>query len=300
MIVSVTGASGFIGRHAAARLLAAGHTVRVLSRTGRSLAGCETFLGNLGKDPAEVFAKFLDGADVVVNCAGEIKSEASMRAVHVDGVRTLLSAAVGRVRRWVQLSSVGVYGAVRNGLVTETSEEAPVGAYEHTKALSDKIVTEAARRGEIEGVLLRPSIVFASDMPNSSLRQMAALVRRGMFFFVGAPGAEALARCCEMEAASGQVFNLSGWTTIEAFVAGMAKGLGAPAPAARAPEWLVQSTARLGCTLAPRFPLTPSRVDALTSRATYSADHIRDVLGFSVREPIEESMAKVAAEWRIR
>lgn len=308
MIVAITGASGFVGRRVVARFLAAGHHVRVLSRKGLgNLAEVEVHRGTLGADPPEAFEKFVDGADVVMHCAGEIRDITQMHAVHVDGTRDLLAAASGRVGRWVQLSSAGVYGPIRSGIVTETSPAAPVGVYEVTKWKSEELVMAAARRGEIKAVVLRPSIIFAADMPNGSLRQMVDMLRRGWFFFIGRPGAsanyvhvddvvDALLLCAEKPEAIGQVFNLSGWTTMEAFVDALAQGLGRPAPMLRFPEALVFLMAALGSAL-PRFPLSRSRVLALTNRTQYSIHHISNKLGFSLREPIQASAAKIAAIW---
>ena len=42
-----------------------------------------------------------------------------MRAVNVEATRAMLSAARGRVRHWVQVSSLSVYGNPRAGVVTE-------------------------------------------------------------------------------------------------------------------------------------------------------------------------------------
>ncbi len=275
MIVAVTGASGFVGRRVVARFLAAGHHVRVLSRKGLgNLAEVEVHRGTLGADPPEAFEKFVDGADVVMHCAGEIRDITQMHAVHVDGTRDLLAAASGRVGRWVQLSSAGVYGPIRSGIVTETNPAAPVGVYEVTKWKSEELVLAAARRGEIKAVVLRPSIIFAADMPNGSLRQMVDMLRRGWFFFIGRPGAsanyvhvddvvDALLLCAEKPEAIGQVFNLSGWTTMEAFVDALARGLGRPAPMLRFPEFACfpHGRAGLGAAQISFEPLTGSRLD---------------------------------------
>jgi len=69
--------------------------------------------------------------------------------------------------------------------VTEDTELNPVGEYEQTKAVSDWLILEAARRDVVAPTIIRPSIVFGADMPNPSLRQLADVVRRGLFFHVG-------------------------------------------------------------------------------------------------------------------
>src|SRR5260370_13194421 len=121
MIAAVTGGTGFVGTALINRLLRAGtfSEIRVLTRRGRVQPGARVFRGDLLTDPLHAF---VEGADVVFHCAGELRREEAMRALHVDGTRRLVEAARGRVPRWVQLSSVGAYGrAVRDGLIDETS-----------------------------------------------------------------------------------------------------------------------------------------------------------------------------------
>jgi nucleoside-diphosphate-sugar epimerase len=86
----------------------------------------------------------------------------------------------------VQLSSVGVYGQpVELGLprvVTEHTKPDAVGQYEQTKTASDSLVLEVGHRGFVTPTIVRRSIVFGADMPNPSLRSLAKVVRRGLFF----------------------------------------------------------------------------------------------------------------------
>ncbi len=96
--IAVTGASGFVGRHLAARLAADGHEVVALSRrAGFDLAG---------PDPAAL-REALRGCEAVVHCAGinrEIGDQTYQR-VHIAGTQAVVTAArdVG-VQRIVLLS----------------------------------------------------------------------------------------------------------------------------------------------------------------------------------------------------
>ena len=311
MTIAITGASGFIGSHTAAHLVAAGHAVRALTRGGKALPpGVAPVPGDLTAATPDALAAFADGADVLIHAAGEVRDAARMEALHVHATRRLADAAAGRVGRWVQVSSTGVYGPVRAGVVTEASPEQPVGPYEATKGASDAIVRRAAAEGEFEAVVVRPSIVFAADMPNDSLRQLVGLVRRGLFAFVGPPGASAtyvhvadvaaaLAACAERAEAAGAVYNLSGWTTLERFVAALASGAGVAAPSRRLPEALARLAGRVGDHVR-HVPITTARVDALTSRVRYSTARIEADLGYAPHEPLEASAASVAAVWTAR
>jgi len=303
MKVAITGGSGFLGRRLAAVHRQRGDEVRLLSRSSKDGQGDggRWFQGDLSADGD--FRAFVDGVDVLYHCAGELRDESRMEALHVDGTRRLIKAASGRIGRWVQLSSVGVYGARGVVSVTEDSALNPANHYEKTKATSDQLVTAASKNGAFPLVILRPSIVFGPDMPNRSLYQLANTIRRKQFFFIGPPGAlanyvpvenviDALLLCGEHPAASGNTYNLSEWMTMEAFVASLSRSLQVPAPTLRLPLVPVRMLAAIA-ELVPGSPLSRSRVAALTSRVRFSDDRIRGDLGFQHRLGLEEAIMRM-------
>lgn len=303
MIVAITGARGFIGWRLAAAHAARRDDVRILTRIPDATppSGYTTFVGDLTVSDT-VPAAFLDGVDVLYHCAAELRDESAMAAVNVGGTRRLLELAPGRIRRWVQLSSVGVYGPRRAGAVYEDATPNPANAYERTKAEADRLVMEAAAEGGFEWTMLRPSIVYGPDMPNASLRQLAAMVRRGLFFFIGAPGAmanyvhvddvvAALVLCGTHPCAPGRVFNLSACRAFEDFIAAIAAACGVPMPTRRLPEGLVRMLAAAFGWL-PGNPLTAARIDAMTGRVTYPADRIAAELGFVCQVPLDAGIAQ--------
>ncbi|HVK55277.1 MAG TPA: NAD-dependent epimerase/dehydratase family protein [Burkholderiales bacterium] len=302
MIVAITGGTGFIGAKLVAAHLSRGDIVRVLTRRQNmeAPAGVQKFVGDLA-NPSFDPSAFVEGADVVYNCAGELRDPGRMRGVHVEGAQRLLAAFNGH-GRWVQLSSVGAYGPQRAGVVTEDTELRPQGEYEVTKTEADALVENAGRRG-LDCVILRPSNVFGAGMPNQSLYQMARMVSRGLFFYVGAPGAlanyihvdnviHALMLCATHKDASGRTYILSDECNLEAFIGAMAGILQRRRPFLRLPESIVRAMARAGKIL-PAFPLTASRIDALTNRAKYSTERIARELGYRHRLSIEEGLIEM-------
>lgn len=305
--IAITGGTGFIGRRLAALHLEAGDVVRVLSRQSAKdaeLRGCQLYPADLTKEDSDL-RSFVDSADVLYHCAGEVSDTSRMRALHIDGTRRLLAAAKGDIGHWVQLSSVGAYGPRRGGTITESEVERPVGPYETTKAAADNAVMRASG---IRYTVLRPSIVFGAKMPNTSLRQMIKLINHGLFFYIGEPGAsanyihvnnvvDALHLCGKQEAAAGCIYNLSDWRTMESFVGTIASELGRRAPSLRAPEKLVRLAAR-SVGRVPGFPLTQTRVDALTNRSTYDTGKIQRQLGFASHTTMEDGLRDIVTDWR--
>jgi nucleoside-diphosphate-sugar epimerase len=309
MIVSITGGTGFIGRRLVSRHLSLGHTVRILSRRELSVSGFSDavrwYRGDLTKSPELV--SFVDGSDILYHCAGEIKNSQAMNAVHVEGTRSLIDAASGRISRWVQLSSVGAYGQRRVGVVTESTELNPNGLYEISKVKSDSLVGSAALGGAFELSIVRPSNVYGPDMSNQALFSLISMIDRGLFFYIGDQGVKvnyihvdnvvaALMLCGMNSSAANHIFNLSDHCTMEDLVGIIGAALGRNVSNLRFPELPVRMVAKILGAI-PGFPLTESRVDAMTGRSTYSINKIEMHLGYRHILSIEVGMREMVKYW---
>ena len=311
MLAAITGGTGFIGKKLVARLLERGDTVRLLTRSvtpGENSLPVEIHSCDLLTAGVADISTVLDGVEVLYHCAGQLRDTNIMRALHVDVTHKLVEAASGRVGHWVQLSSVGVYGSAAQEVITEDSILAPVGEYEITKAESDQIVVEAANRGGFSCSVLRPSNVFGAGMSNQSLFSLIAMIERGLFFYIGRPGAsanylhvnnvvEGLICCGTMRAAKGRTYNLSDHCAMERFIAIIARALGKDAPRLRLPEPVVRALVRLLGDI-PGVPLTEARVNALTSRAVYPNTRIERELGYCHQVTMEKGLLELLASWR--
>lgn len=310
MIVAITGGTGFIGKKLVLRHLALGDEVRVFTRRPPGKSGlpdsvilCHGELTNSGS-----LLSFVNGADILYHCAGEIRDTTRMEVVHVAGTRKLIDAATGRIGRWVQLSSVGAYGQQRAGIITEETVLKPCGVYEETKVKSDALIEDEASSGAFHHVILRPSNVYGAEMTNQSLFGLISMIQRGLFFFIGKPGAsanyihvdnvvEALVLCGKMPSVSGCVYNLSDYRNMEQFVATIAAVLGKEVPRMRLPEPAVRMLEKLLGNI-PNMPLTAARVDALTSRTIYPSTKIERELGYRHQVTMEEGLSELVASWK--
>lgn len=315
--VLLIGASGFIGARLSELLLAGGHEVRALSRKKHSseLSGYSQMewmpLDLL--DPASDLDSAIAGCSLVFNCAGELREETRMEALHVDATARMLAACKrqavgsGSAVHWVQLSSVGAYGpsvpANAERVVTEESVLAPRGAYEITKTRADELLISSAEPGVLSFSILRPSNVFGAAMPNDSLRQWGRIIRRRCFFYVGATGAistyvhvddvaDALMLCGFDSLAQGEVFNASNDCRQEELVSAVARYFGVGCPVLRLPEVFVRTIVRAGGYLK-GFPLTQARIDSLVGRTSYDCKKLKSILGWRPRRVIHECISEV-------
>jgi nucleoside-diphosphate-sugar epimerase len=292
-----------------AQLLSAGWKVRVLTRKPQKLtesASVDVFTGDLVE--THDWSGFLLGVDVVIHAAAEIRQPEAMMAVNVQGPERLLHAAVAAgVRRWVQLSSVGAYGPIFEGCVDELTPERPVGPYEKTKTLFDRMLRDLSSQSQLQVCIVRPSNVYGPGMVNHSLFQMMNMIRRGLFAYIGPAGASAnyvhvndvvsaLLLCASSQQAAGKTYNVSDWASIEGLVEAMARGMGVAVPTRR---WRLSFMLLLAMSLhwIPRWPLTVARVRALSGRARYSTRLIESDLGWRVSVPVVGGMQELSAKW---
>lgn len=311
MNVGITGGTGFVGRRLVALHVARGDAVRVLTRRGASggelPAGVTPCSGDL-LGPTEALRRFADGLDVLYHCAGETRDEARMPDVNVRGTRSLAEAAAGLVGRWVQLSSVGAYGARHAGIITEDEPLRPEGVYEVTKTEAEQQVLRDAARLGFECCVLRPSKVMGIGMRDRSLYSLFSLIARERFFYIGRPGmllnyvhvddvARALIACGTQPGAAGHAYNLARQISVENFVAVAATAIGCKPPTLRLPAGPARLLATLTAWL-PGNPLTMGRINGLTSRLAYSSERIGAELGFHFETTIEQGLRELVENWR--
>ncbi|MDT3397735.1 NAD(P)-dependent oxidoreductase [Streptomyces sp. B1866] len=179
MRILVTGATGRVGRRLVPRLLAwrrPGDGVRVLVRDAERGApfaslGAEVAVGDL-RDYGDARAA-LDGADVVVNVAAAFRGvpDEEAWAVNRDAAVGLARAAAsaGDVR-FVQVSTILVYGAGRGRMLAEDDEPVPGGpmwgAYAASKAEADRDLLGLHRDLGLDVRIGRLAFVYGDGDPH--------------------------------------------------------------------------------------------------------------------------------------
>lgn len=167
--ILVTGATGFIGSAVARHLVAAGHNVRVLVRTGadmRNLDGVavETCTGDL-TEVASLHAA-VQGCRGLFHVAANYRlwtrDPQAMYAVNVDATRDLLRAAADAgVDRIVYTSSVATLGVNADHTpadeATPTHLDAMIGHYKRSKFLAETQVRQLVTEQGVPAVIVNPS-----------------------------------------------------------------------------------------------------------------------------------------------
>lgn len=254
--VLVTGAAGFVGTHFAPYLAGRGFEVRAIDVHPPAQpqgSGVDFRVQDI-RDSARL-ADALDGVDTVFNLASVHldvhATQEQFESVNVRALEQLIElSAAARVRRVVQVSSVGVYGHVAHPPATEDAPLNPENEYERTKAAGEKAARLAARRMGLDLVIVRPSWVYGVGCPRT--RKLIGSLRKRRFFFIGRGNnlrhpiyIDDMLAAMELAAVagpevSGRTFNIAGprWMTVAEMVGEFARALKVPPPALHAPRWL--------------------------------------------------------------
>src|SRR5262245_47258567 len=124
----ITGATGLVGRNFAPRAVAARYNVLAMVRRNSDRSALDgvpvRFVEGDLADPETLLAAVTD-ADIIVHAAAQLGDwgpPEKYRAINVVALEHFLCAAerTGRLRRWIQISSQGVY-PVRHHYGTDES-----------------------------------------------------------------------------------------------------------------------------------------------------------------------------------
>lgn len=289
--VLITGATGFIGQHLINQLLVNGARVRILTRGTHSLPASwinqvEVIEGDLS-NPSTLSRAVAD-TSVVYHLAGEIRDPTRMHTVNVEGTRNLLAACEKTsVRHIVYLSTVGVMGATRDGIVDESQDCHPLNDYERTKYEAEQNVLEWSQKTGVAVTALRPTIVFGSGsriIPDSMLAWLRA-IQSGRFVFFDRRAianyvyaGDVISACLHVvQLALQGVFIVADPCPLTEFVAACAAALQVSTPRLFFPLPFAYAGVSLLHTFVPNSPLTVSRVRALSSKTIYRSMRMNEI-----------------------
>ena len=146
---------GQIGTPLAQRLVAAGHAVRTVRRSGRTIEGADLRLGDAG-DAAFATAA-CEGASVVYHCVNPAY-DATVWARELPRLASSLVAAAGRAKaRLVVLDNVYMLGKPAGRPLSEASPIAPVSRKGEIRARVHEQLMAAHQRGDVRLVMGRAS-----------------------------------------------------------------------------------------------------------------------------------------------
>jgi nucleoside-diphosphate-sugar epimerase len=175
----VTGATGFLGQRLVRRLLDRGARVRCLIRPSGTAAALETLAGLADRNRLEVvraplsrvdsYPEVAEGCDVVYHVAAALRGSTAVLFVNnVVATGKLLGLIKGSaIRRFVLVSSLGVYGTARLSPGDVLDEDCPLDpephkrdGYTYSKIAQEEAAWQSYRRNGLPLVVVRPGVIY--------------------------------------------------------------------------------------------------------------------------------------------
>ncbi len=163
MRVMVTGGCGYKGSVLVPKLLAAGHTVRVVDMQwfGRNLPEhpeLEVVTGDIRAGvPCEGVGAVIHLAGIANDPCGELDAKLTWEVNVLATLRLAEACAAAGVRRFIFASSASVYGIQGKEPVTEETALEPVSDYNKTKMVAERVLRSYEK--EFKLCIVRPATV---------------------------------------------------------------------------------------------------------------------------------------------
>lgn len=186
----LTGATGFIGRHLADGLAAAGHQVRCLARKPGSVETSSSVRfhhADFSRPDLGVKDDVFDDVEMVYHLAGATRAatKAGFHEANVGITERLLDRITGldRSPRLVYISSQAAAGPSRSEahVIDETDQPAPIEEYGRSKLAAELAVL--SRRGVLPVTIVRPVAVYGPG--DRDFLSIFRLARRHLAVFPG-------------------------------------------------------------------------------------------------------------------
>jgi nucleoside-diphosphate-sugar epimerase len=320
MKIGITGGTGFIGSRLAIKSLEQGHSVEVLGQVNNAAElenqemlkdrGINVTLGSVTE--REQLFGLVQGCDIVFHLAAA-QHEANVPDQHfwdvnVEGTRNVLEVSVeAKIKRFVQGSTIGVYGSALAGEIDEASSISPDNIYGVTKYEGERLALSFADKIPI-------SIVRISETYGPGDRRLLKLfkaIKKNVFFMIGKGDnkhqliyvddlIEGMYLAATAEQAVGEIFVLAGKEVLstQEMVDSIAKELGTSIRRSHAPlgPFLITATI-MEKTLRPlgiQPPLHRRRLDFFRKSFFFSQDKALKILGFQPKTGFAEGVAETA------
>jgi nucleoside-diphosphate-sugar epimerase len=306
----ITGATGLVGRHLARRAAAAGYEVEAMVRRGSdrsALDGLRVRFVDGDLTQADSLPGALASAEVVVHAAahvGDWGPAEKYRAMNVIALEHMLYAAERheRLKRWIQISSLGVYPARHHYGTDETLPPDPAGldGYTQTKAEAEIVIERHVRDHGLAAVILRPGFIYGPG-DRHALPRIIEKIEAGKMKFVGRGDrvlnntavenlCDAILLAIETPGIEGETFNIRDerLVTREEFINTIADYLGRPHPR-HVPEWVgrllvgpIEALARMRGRETPPL-LTRAQMKFMTLNLDFSIAKAKRILDYRPR-----------------
>ena len=323
MKILITGASGYIGKNTALRLLS-DNTIDNSSIicTGRDKSRLEELARNggvilVGSLQDECFVNsLLEGVDTVIHCAGltgwEPESMENYLQANVDVTKTLLAACQkNQVKRFINIGTPSVYFDFTDIKNRDENYAAKrkLDSYSETKLMAERLVIDA-HSPSFQTVSLRPRFV-TGEGDSVFLPKMIRMHQNGELKQIGGGQnyvdftsienvVDAIELCLNAEAdVMGEIYNITNgepvllWSTLN----GLFSKLNQQPVTKKVPYWLAFCVGGLLELIQPQPKISRYSVSVMAKTMTLDIDKARKNLGYAPRQNTQQMIDAFVAHY---
>jgi len=321
--ILVTGATGFIGRNLVAAFCKQGYEVVAAASKGRQDVFADKWiLGDISQ--VEVQHAAVEGCLFVVNAAGYVNKGESgkdgrerMFRINSDMPESLAIASVhAGVKRFLQISSTGVYGHRAPRVCIESATCHPKDIYESSKRAGEERLA-ALQNGGMEIVIARPSNVFGEWHPWNKLLSWMKAVQHGKIILSINPNVTAVNYVYIQDVVKAivvllespfvmnrDIFNINTPSSTAEFFQATVRAVGGKSYAWRVPRIVLTLVASMldgfSYITGWNFPLTQEKVRELNGSRIFLADRLTKLYSEFPSIGMEEGLVRLACHYRNR
>ncbi len=319
--VLVTGSTGFVGSRLCRELLEHGYTVNALHRKTSdlsSLTGLDVRLVEGDINDLESLRRAMTDVTFVFHIAALFRQakfpDEVYRRVNIEGTENVLRIARDKgVNRVIHCSTVGVHSHIPKPPANENEPYRPGDIYQETKADGEKISQEWFRSGKLNGVVVRPAMIWGPG-DKRTLKLFKGIAKR-RFVLIGT--GETLVHwvvvddlvkgfrlAAENPKAAGQTYIFAGErpVTLKYLISTIAKAIGVKPLPFRIPAAPIQILGDIVETICIPLKIEPPiyrrRVDFFTKTRAFDCKKARTELGYQPKLKFEDEV-KVIVDWYI-
>jgi nucleoside-diphosphate-sugar epimerase len=187
MNITIIGGSGFVGTRLTTRLLATGHSIKIVDKNdSRKYPNLRTYADV--REP-ETLEKTLNGSDVVINLAAEHRDDITPKSLYDDvnviGAENVCNICIKLgIKKIIFTSSVAVYGFAPVG-TDETGKINYFNDYGRTKWLAEEKYRKWLNMNLSNSLtIIRPTVIFG-EQNRGNVYNLLNQIASGKFFMVG-------------------------------------------------------------------------------------------------------------------
>ncbi len=277
----LTGRSGFLGKYIYDHLKQEGWDVVSIGRDGGN-----SIVADLTQDSLFI----PNNINTVIHAAGfahvfkkDLNTSKNFFLVNLEGTRNLLNSLDDKkIKHFVFISSVAVYGKSKGELLNESTTLSAIDPYGKSKIGAEKIILEWGSERNTKITILRLPLVVGCE-PKGNLGDMIKAIQHGYYFNIAGGKArksmvlaEDVAKFIPKAAEVGGIYNITDGAhpTFRELSYIIAKQLG-KSHVLNIPLILAKFLAVTGDVLGKKFPLNSLKLEKVTSTLTFDDSKAR-------------------------